>query len=268
MAVVNDNEPHSAKKSAIQSALTYVTGATAAAGAVCGTAWYLLSPRVDKYIDDHLSEKMKVTPPLGQTAGPGGALQAGELQVAELQRKIETLSTSVAALSSRLGQAEELQRQLESLGKIVSEIKTRANFNATYGYSFRFKGAEILAQQRPPSRLYFYATRDDEVKVSVYLATQKFPITMKVDGIAVRPKVRDSRDSIRVTDQLVHTSLEEVIAVKEGAGNKEGAPPTTEDPRPQNVHYIEFLPGDVNYQFGKNDDYDVSGIVLVARKNI
>ncbi len=268
MSVAEEKDAVSASKPNYQKLLAVLTGSMTAFTAVCGSAWYLLSPRLDKYIDDHIAEKQK--PQTAMAAQPGSAptfSAADHFQLSELKRNIDALSASMIENSLNLGRANELQRRVDDLSKAVTEIKSRANFSATYGYSFRFKGSEIVAQRRPPSRLYFYATRDDEVRVTVYLATQKFPVIMIVDGTPVRPTIRDSRDKLRVTDWLVHTSLEEVTPARGGGVTKEGAPPTIEDPRPENVHYIEFAP-EVQFQFGKDDDYDVSGIILVARKMI
>jgi hypothetical protein len=265
LSTAEEKDAASASKFSLQKILAVLTGSMTAIGAVCGSAWYLLSPRLDKYIDDHIAAK--TTPVLAAQPSSTTILSANDVQVAELKRSIEALSASVIDISVNLTRAKELQQRVEELGKVVTEIKAKANFSATYGYSFRFKGSEIVAQRRPPSRLYFYATRNDEVRVTVYLATQKFPVILVVDGTPVRPTIRDSRDKLRVTDWLVHTSLEEVTAVRNGGTAKEGVPPTIEDPRPENVHYIEFAP-EVQFQFGKDDDYDVSGIILVTRKTI
>lgn len=244
------------KFASIQNGIASMAGILGATGAVGGACIYLLSPRIDKYIEDVVRNSkagaivVQSTAPTPVTLLPDNKPAPDNKQAADSK------------------QVDDLRHQVETLTKAVNEIRARASFNAPYGYSFRFKGAEIIAQQRPLSRLYFYATRDDEVKVTVYLATQKFPVTMKVDGVAVRPTIRDSKDSLRVTDFLIHTSLEEVMPVGNGDAKEAGGRPAPEDPRPQNVHYIEFVPGDVTYNFGKNDDYDVSGIVLVSKKNI
>jgi hypothetical protein len=259
MAVAEDKDAASASKLNFQKTVTVLTGSMTAAGAVCGSAWYLLSPRLDKYIDDHIAEKQKNSITVAAQPGTATTFPASEFDLPGLKRRVDDLTNSLQDLPKTLGQVTELQHRVTDLTKAVTDIK------AAYGYSFRFKGSDILAQQRPPSRLYFYATRENIVEVDVYLATQKFPVNLKVDGIAVRPTIRDSHQGIQITSQLVYTSLDEVTPIKDVSLAKEGAPPTIEDPRPENLHYIEFVPGDVKYQFGKDDDYDVSGILRVSR---
>lgn len=251
MSVAEEKDTAAKKKTDIQSILTKVTAAFALISALGTSAWFMLSPRLNQYIDDYISKKHEffvASQPGSTSIFPGSDLDA-----------------RMSALNGKISGIAELQKQVSDLAKTVSEIKTRSNL-AFAGYSFRFKGSDILARRQPFSRLYFYATPDDEVRVSVYLASQKFPVTMKVDGTPVKPVIRDSREGIKVTDQLIQTSLEEVTPIKEADASREGVPPTVEDPRPRYVHYIEFVPGDVMFSFGVNDDYDVSGVVLVTKK--
>jgi hypothetical protein len=257
------------KSSGYQSFIALITGTLTVVSAVGTAAWFVISPRLDQYVDGRVAAS-KSRLPQSSVAEPGAHSSPGstDFDPSTLRIRVDDLAKRIEQLSSKLSETAALQEQYNQLKKDFADLKVKANIAATYGYSFRFKGAEILAQHRPPSRLFFYATPDDEVKVSVYLGNPKFPVTLKVDGTPVRPIIRDSRESIRVTDQLVQTSLEEVTAVKETAAPGEGVPPSVEDPRPKYVHYIEFVPGDVSYQFGSKDDYDVAGIVLVTKKSI
>ncbi|MFT4277778.1 MAG: hypothetical protein QM576_15615 [Rhodopseudomonas sp.] len=152
-----------------------------------------------------------------------------------------------------------MQNQVAGLAGAVADIR------AAYSYSFRFKGSQILDQRWPPNRIYFYAKPDYAVEMDIYLATRKFPVILKVDGVAMRPVIRDSQQGIQLTGRLTYTSLTEVTPAKVDTSPTDISPSSIEEPRPANMHYIEFLPGNVAFQFSNDDDFDISGILRVWR---
>ena len=155
-------------------------------------------------------------------------------------------------------------RDMQSKIKILKQsLESREDI---YSYSFRFKGGEILAKrQRPDNRLYFYATPGSSIKVSVYLATQKFPVNIVIDGKARGEPLTDSAEDIEVSgDDLEYQSIKQMkLAV---SGNPvQGMPTLKENLRPKGVHYIEFSLG-VGVTLAEAVDYEVSGVVVVTRK--
>jgi hypothetical protein len=48
-----------------------------------------------------------------------------------------------------------------------------------YGFSFHFLGSEIAEQRLPPNRVYFFATDDNDVRISLYFSgKKKFPVNV------------------------------------------------------------------------------------------
>ncbi|WP_022720048.1 hypothetical protein [Rhodopseudomonas sp. B29] len=222
-----------------------------------GAAWYLLGPRINQFVDDRIALSQ-------QKPSPGGTVVSSKPtdvahvdgDAADLKRKLDVLSGDLARIAGDLAK---LRGQVSSLTTTVADIRP------AYSYSFRFKGSQILAQRWPPNRAYFYAKPDEAVEIDVYLATpKKFPVILKVDGVAMRQVIRDSQEKIPITGRLNFTSLKEMTPAT-GVPSSDVSPSSMEEPRPENMHYIEFLPSSAAFQFSNDDDFDISGIVRVWR---
>jgi uncharacterized membrane protein len=121
LSTAEEKDAAPASKFSLQKIVAVLTGSMTAIGAVCGSAWYLLSPRLDKYIDEHITAK--TTPLLAAQPNSTTILSANDIQVAEVKRSIQALSASMIDISVNLPHVRELQQRVEELGKAVTEIK-------------------------------------------------------------------------------------------------------------------------------------------------
>jgi hypothetical protein len=192
-------------------------------------------------------------------------------------RKIEGAEYT-ACLKDLLTKADTFQAEILRLRKKVEEIESKADeqtkaaaslrsetegVEASYGYSFRFKGSEITAQRKPASRLYFYVPPHRDLRVRLYLATKKFPVNIAVDGKRIGRSYSDSFENLEISHQELKP---ETLSRAAFGSSAAGVPTLHEDVRPKGVHYIEFSP-EGQFTFDENDDYEIAGVVMVIGKN-
>lgn len=257
MAIAQEETVSTGSKISFQNISKLVAAIFTLASLVGGATWYLLAPRVNQFIDDRIALSQQ-TPTLSSGAnGKTTSSTHRDIDVENLKRKLESVTDDLARASN----------ELTKLRSLVSNLTlTVAEIRPAYSYSFRFKGSQILAQRWPPNRAYFYAKPEEAVEIDVYLATpKKFPVILKVDGVAMRQVIRDSQEKIPLTGRLNFTSLKEMTPAPKTVPSTDVSPSSMEEPRPENMHYIEFVPSSAAFQFSNDDDFDISGIVRVWR---
>jgi hypothetical protein len=159
-----------------------------------------------------------------------------------------------------------LRNEVNMLRAQLEDIKARLGniehlMEARFAYSFQFKGLEFNNGVRHINRVYFYATRDHDVKMSLYMTRDasseraQFLLNLIVDGNGVGTIIRDSLETINIPPRvLYHQSTRDFLDT-----------PDETSPRPAGLHYLE-LKAARQFQMDPKDFFEASGIIHVTRK--